>query len=188
MGQGHELAPIETEANLFAAALLMPQEAFRADMEWALEHQPQSFWNHLTSTYNVSLRACQLRVNRLDPAPVITGAVWLSSGKIKYVMPSSALEYAHQGIARHVWSVAKAATNRQAMHFPVRFLNAIRASICRLPASDAPSQIERYSRVPLNEIFAEVGSDISCELHLCGKDHRELSFAIHLPLLAANEL
>jgi hypothetical protein len=180
LNAGSLLAPMEIEANAFAAALLMPKEHFSTHIKEFLSRDCGKFREHLQEQYCVSQRACELRVNRLVEACVINGSVWADSGRIKEIMPSQTVEYHYPEVATAIWQIAEATERKQYHRFPWAYMEEIALALQGIASQDAATQSWRHKDIVLSHLLPYPHLNQEGMLVLYGKNEREVYFSIYL--------
>ncbi|OZC01289.1 ImmA/IrrE family metallo-endopeptidase [Rubricoccus marinus] len=99
----HRRRPQETEANRFAAELLMPKAAFCADAHGA---RSLASVGEVADAYRASLTAAAFRFVHLDVAP--SALVFCVGGRVEWslISPSFSCRYVERGRAVHPYSGA----------------------------------------------------------------------------------
>ena len=174
----------EIEANCFAAAFLMPQHAFRAELRpLQIEGGSIGTWREtLAKKYNVSLSAVEMRIARLRDDCVLSGYAWASNGEIISMIPSLELELVDPALAKEAWRCNPQVRTHILRKLSPALLRDLSSQIRKLPDNDiAAVKIERDD-VPLSEFLSDVGKDISGSAFIigCKKGGRKFYFEMEL--------
>jgi hypothetical protein len=175
------LVEIESEANSFAAALLMPQEVFKIDVGPSQIRGGDVWIMSLTQKYDVSRPALETRIARLRNGLVLSGYAWANSGEIINMIPNMELELADPKIAERAWRCNPQFQKHVVKRLPPVLLREFQSQVRNLPTNDiAAAKVQKEAS--LSETLPDVGNDVSGNVFLCGcnKGGRKIYFEIEL--------
>jgi hypothetical protein len=169
---GTALAEIETEANAFAAGLLMPRGQFLTDIRELEEPTAVGYgtWlDELTRKYDVSRSAAMMRLARLRDRAVLTGFAWSDSGKIIYMIPNLELEMTATEVATLAWRCCQLVPGHRRRWLPQKAFAPIRNELLQIPNAEA-AVVKSQSAIRIRDIFPELRSALVGEIFICGCD------------------
>jgi len=162
------LAEHENEANLFAAALLMPQERFESDLEGVRIRNVDDWHRSLQRKYEVSLAALDMRIARLMKGMYLSGYASESDGRIQSMIPTLDLELADPEIAKEAWRCNPRVRDHVVRSLPKAPLSDFWKQVRNLPRQDlAAARIDMHS-IRLSDIIPIVGRAICANASICG--------------------
>lgn len=177
-----KLTEIENEANCFAAALLMPQEAFLADLEPSQIHGGEDWHELLVRKYDASHQAIRTRIDRLKRGCFLSGYAFAEDGVISAMMPSVDLELSNPSLASEAWRANPHVRNHVTSRIPMVLLREIWAQVRKLPDHDIAAAKFSMENLSISQILPTFSNGITGNAFVMGCFHnrRFIYFTIEI--------